>query len=165
MSATMNTRLRSTSLGRKQSIDTDDGRQSIDEFDDIDVNSMETGDKSLAHLVAILKEEGDMESSAPMPPKGMTTRRSSTRAIPVPPAVQAHQGHHQTQSSQPSSMESSGSGFINAIMNSQTSATSALSHTPPTQTGTSYETQHFGKRPRSGVCRRCHCASISNLHD
>lgn len=161
MSATMNTRLRSASLGRKQSIDTDDGRQSIDDFDDTDVNSIETRGKSLAHLVAVLKEEDDIGPSAPLPPKGITTRRSSTRAIPVPQAVQAYQGHHQA--SLPSSMESSGSGFISAIMNPQTSTSSALSHTPPTQTGTSYEMQHFGKRPRSGVCRRC--ASLSNLYD
>jgi hypothetical protein len=161
MSATMNTRLRSTSLGRKQSIDTDDGSQSIDDFDDIDVNSIETGGKSLAHLVAVLKEEDDIGPSAPLPPKGITTLRSSTRAIPVPQAVQAYQGHHQA--SLPSSMESSGSGFISAIMNPQTSASSALSHTPPTQTGTSYEMQHFGKRPRSGVRRRC--ASLSKLYD
>jgi hypothetical protein len=159
MSATMNTRLRSTSLGRKQSIDTDDGRQSIDDFDDIDVNSIETDGKSLAQLVAILKEEDDTGPPAPLPPKGMTTRRSSTTVIPVPQVVQARQVHHQA--SLPSSMESSGSGFINGIMNPQTSTSSALSHTPPTQTGTSYEMQPFVKRPRSGVSR-C-CASLSNI--
>lgn len=154
MHATMETRLRSTSLGRsrEQSMDTEDGRQSIDDFD-IDVG-IDTGGKSLAHLVAILNDE-DVGPPAPLPPAGMTTRRSATRAILVPQAAQG-QG---AQASLPSSQDSTGSGFISGIMNQQT----ALSHTPPTNLGSSYELQHFGKRPRSGVSQNC--GSVSNLYD
>lgn len=151
----METRLRSASLGRscEQSIDTEDGRQSIEDFD-VDVG-IETGGKSLAHLVAILKDE-DVGPPAPLPPAGMTTRRrSAARAIPVPQTAQG-QG---PQASLPSSQDSTGSGFISGIMNQQT----ALSHTPPTNLGSSYELQHFGKRPRSGVSQKC--GSLSNLYE
>lgn len=42
------------------------------------------------------------------------------------------------------SLESPGSSFVTAVMNTK------LAHTPPV--AASYELKHFGKRPRSGVC-------------
>jgi hypothetical protein len=112
-------------------------------------------DVDLAQMVAHIKTEQDLEehlgSLIPQQQqtssKSTTVQRSVAKAIPTgkPSAAQ------QPPSSQPSSMGSSGSGFISGMMNSGSSGTGLLSHTPPTQFGTSYEAQHFGKRPRAGV--------------
>lgn len=151
-------------------MDTDDERsrhQLIDELD-MEYDGVESG-KTVAHLMALKKEE-EVGPPAPLPPKGMNTRRRSvSKAIPVP-----QMSGGATQSSQQASLagsyESSGSGFINGIMENSSSQgaqgptgnTFALSHTPPTAAGTSYEAQHFGKRPRAGV-RWIKCVSF--MHD
>jgi hypothetical protein len=121
----MQTRLRTGSLSRnrQQSIDTDDGRQSLGSLD------FGISDDAGAQLVAGLKD-GNMTTTE----ETTTTRRSAPRAIPQAAGTASLSG----------SQESSASGFLSGIMNPNT-----LSHTPPTQS--SYEQQHFGKRPRSGV--------------
>lgn len=71
------------------------------------------------------------------PPAGKSPSR------PIPQATQRHD-----------SVDSSGSAFLNGILNSSPNISSSnhhqLSHTPPTAFGTSYENNHFGKRQRSG---------------
>lgn len=83
------------------------------------------------------------------------TQRSAPRAIPrasapqqvVPAAQQTALG------SQPNSAGSSGSAFLNNILNPSASTfnNTQMSHTPPNDVSTSYEVSHFGKRQRSGV--------------
>lgn len=140
----MQTRLRTGSLtrSRQQSVDTDDGRHRMGSLDFGGIS-----DDAGAQLVAGLKDTNtdEVTTAAPLPPTtGMTTRRkSAARAIPVPAATAAAPS-----ASLPGSHESSASGFVSGLMNTQ-SGTEKLSHTPPISN--SFENQHFGKRPRSGV--------------
>lgn len=77
---------------------------------------------------------------------------TAARAVPVPqsqpPSFLQNEIQHEIQhpsSEGASSYESSGSAFLSSVLNP-----GALSHTPPTGLGASYEAQHFGKRARSG---------------
>lgn len=101
----MQTRLRTGSLPRKASVDTNDGRMGSG----LDFSGI-SDDAGAAQLVAGLKDT--------------TSTRSAARAIPG------------TMHESSTAAESSGS--------------AAIAHTPPT-VSTSYENQHFGKRPRAGV--------------
>lgn len=123
-------------------------------------NITESG-RSVAQLIANMKDRSDdmdfsiTDSTQPVdiaPPLtaiaddsrecvvGVTTRaRASSKAIPLPTSTTTEQPHS-------GSYESSGSAFVLGLMNN---AQGGLSHTPPT--GSSYETRHFGKRPRAGV--------------
>lgn len=77
-------------------------------------------------------------------------QRSEPQIIPT----KAFSGHQQapTAGSRPSSAGSTGSAFLNHILNpGGTFNNTHMSHTPPTNLSTSYEVSHFGKRPRSGV--------------
>ena len=77
-------------------------------------------------------------------------QRSAPQAIPT----KVLPGHQQTAAvgSRPSSAGSTGSAFLNHILNpAGTFNGTHMSHTPPTHISTSYEVSHFGKRPRSGV--------------
>ena len=133
---------------------------------DIDFSITESG-RTVAHLIANMKDQSeDMEfnftdssrsvdgsptrkpktTKSHVEGKGVTTRtRSSSRAI---------QGSISTTSDQQQSgsYESSGSAFVSGLMSSN-AGQAGLSHTPPT--ASSYETRHFGKRPRAGVSRNC----------
>jgi len=76
--------------------------------------------------------------------------RSAPRAIPVLGKQQIDH-HQQASGSRPSSAGSTGTAFLNNILNPASTFNSThLSHTPPTHVSTSYEVSHFGKRPRSG---------------
>jgi hypothetical protein len=78
--------------------------------------------------------------------------RSDTRAIPISTTFIPHQQLTMGATSQASSAGSTGSAFLNNILNPASTFNNAhLSHTPPTQVSTSYEVSHFGKRARSGV--------------
>lgn len=134
---------------------------------DIDFSITESG-RTVAHVIAGMKGEGSeahamdisitasgrsvvedvsdqqQQSEEQQDPRRMT--RSAAKAIPEGEAA--------------GSFESSGSGFVSGLMNangtnnnnsSSTTASNneAISHTPPA--GSSYETRHFGKRPRTGV--------------
>ena len=128
----MQTRLRTGSLTRtrQKSIDTDDGHQSLGSLD------FGMSDDAGAQLVAGLK--GTEERG--------TARRFAAAAQPIPiPQPAAAAIATQQSASLSGSHDSSASGFLTGILNS----TTTLSHTPPTQS--SYEQQHFGKRPRAGV--------------
>ena len=90
-------------------------------------------------------------------PEHPERRRSAPRAIPKGQVSQSQQSTHgATTPSQPNSAGSSGSAFLNNILNTAASTfnNAQISHTPPTQISTSYEASHFGKRARSGV-RSC----------
>jgi hypothetical protein len=76
-------------------------------------------------------------------------RRSAPRAIPRA-AAQIVPPQQSALGSQPNSAGSSGSAFLNNILNHNMQ----MSHTPPTHISTSYEVSHFGKRARSGVSLR-----------
>jgi hypothetical protein len=84
-------------------------------------------------------------------PEQVQRQRSASRAIPSPTKV-IPTNHHPSIGSQPSSAGSTGSAFLNNILNPGSAFNNAhLSHTPPTHVSTSYEVSHFGKRARSGV--------------
>lgn len=129
---------------------------------DIDFSITESG-RTVAHVIAGMKGEGSeahaMDISITASGRSVVedvsdqqqpedqqhprrTTRSAAKAIPEGEAA--------------GSFESSGSGFVSGLMNangtnnSSTTAsnTEAVSHTPPA--GSSYETRHFGKRPRTG---------------
>ena len=97
---------------------------------------------------------GDQQTFQPLVPlpEHNQRQRSAPRAIPssdsqtTPSAL----GHPQSQAS---SAGSSGSAFLNNILNpaGATFNNTQMSHTPPTHISTSYEASHFGKRARSGV--------------
>jgi hypothetical protein len=87
----------------------------------------------------------------PLLPLPEHRQRSAPRAIPsapkqvVPPPTAGPP-------SQPNSAGSTGSSFLNNLLAPAGMPNNAqLSHTPPTQFATSYESSHFAKRPRSGV--------------
>ena len=101
-------------------------------------------------LSALANDQAAAEKAVhpPPPPKPRHDHytRSSPRAIPSKkPSVEAPP--------QASSAGSTGSNFMNNILNSTggTFNNTQMSHTPPTQASTSYEASHFGKRQRSGV--------------
>lgn len=88
-------------------------------------------------------------------PEHPQRQRSAPRAIPraqqqVVPPQQPALG---PPSSLPSSAGSSGSAFLNSLLDPAASSFNHahMSHTPPTHISTSYEASHFGKRARSGV--------------
>eukprot|EP00526_Cylindrotheca_closterium_P006501 CAMPEP_0113620644 /NCGR_PEP_ID=MMETSP0017_2-20120614/10526_1 /TAXON_ID=2856 /ORGANISM="Cylindrotheca closterium" /LENGTH=585 /DNA_ID=CAMNT_0000530325 /DNA_START=41 /DNA_END=1798 /DNA_ORIENTATION=- /assembly_acc=CAM_ASM_000147 len=79
----------------------------------------------------------------------LESQRSAPRSIPV--STKQSVDHPQTSGSRPSSAGSTGTAFLNNILNPASTFNSThLSHTPPTHVSTSYEVSHFGKRPRSG---------------
>lgn len=86
--------------------------------------------------------------------------RSQPMAIPKPSTPQLiptsnllSSGRGSAPPSQPSSVGSSGSTFLNNIMtpSATTFNNTQISHTPPTHLATSYEASHFGKRRRADV--------------
>ena len=85
--------------------------------------------------------------------------RSQPMAIPKPstpqlvPASLLSSGRGSAPPSQPSSVGSSGSNFLNNIItpSATTFNNTQISHTPPTHLATSYEASHFGKRRRADV--------------
>lgn len=131
---------------------------------DIDFSITESG-RTVAHLIANMKDQSeDMEfsftdsgrstdaapSTKPTTTKShvkevgaMTRGRSGSRAIQGSVSTT-------TEQQQSGSYESSGSAFVSGLMTSN-AGQGGLSHTPPS--ATSYETRHFGKRPRAGVSR------------
>lgn len=140
-----------------------------DEHLDIDFSITESG-RTVAHLIANMKDQGDeMDFSITdsgrsmienLPEKDMnfgtgrasegTRTRSASKEIPTSELTSEQQRPHSN------SFESTGSGFVSGLMNATQG--NLLSHTPPT--GSSYETRHFGKRPRaSSVSGRLRSAS------
>ena len=131
-----------------------------DEHLDIDFSITESG-RTVAHLIANMKDQGDeMDFSITdsgrsmienLPEKDMnfgtgrasegTRTRSASKEIPTSELTSEQQRPHSN------SFESTGSGFVSGLMNATQG--NLLSHTPPT--GSSYETRHFGKRPRASV--------------
>lgn len=80
----------------------------------------------------------------------LQSQRSEPRAIPT--STMQSIDYPPSSGSRPSSTGSTGTAFLNNILNPASTFNSThLSHTPPTQVSTSYEVSHFGKRPRSGV--------------
>ena len=102
-------------------------------------------------------EEEEEEARRPtLPPPSQQQQQT-----PVPGKSPAKAIPRQNGQQMPSSLlgpppearsEDSGTSFIHGIMDN---ITGMLSHTPPSALGTSYETRHFGKRPRSGVSPGC----------
>jgi hypothetical protein len=86
-------------------------------------------------------------------PEHLERQKSAPRAIPQGQAAQPQQSALGAPPSQANSAGSSGSAFLNHILNSTatTFSNTHISHTPPTHISTSYESSHFGKRARSGV--------------
>lgn len=131
---------------------TSDGHGDVSDsaLDDLDIDfSLTESGRTVAHLVSTLKTDEDDalgEVSQTVLPTKPAQQRSAAKAIPKP-NVPSSSG--MAMASQPSSQGSSGSGFISGIMNPG-GGSGLLSHTPPTNLGTSYEVQHFGKRPRAG---------------
>jgi hypothetical protein len=93
----------------------------------------------------------DQQPFQPLLPLPEHPRRSAPRAIPrAAAAAQIVPPQQSALGSQPNSAGSSGSAFLNNILNHNMQ----MSHTPPTHISTSYEVSHFGKRRRSGVSLR-----------
>mmetsp|Transcript_123897 Transcript_123897/g.185191 ORF Transcript_123897/g.185191 Transcript_123897/m.185191 type:complete len:617 (+) Transcript_123897:470-2320(+) len=125
---------------------------------------------STRHADAAAEEESDRSDSQPAPhsqttaspehsfqpllplPEHLERRKSAPRAIPQGQSAQPPQSALGAPLSQPSSAGSSGSAFLNNILNSAATTfnNTHISHTPPTHISTSYEASHFGKRQRSG---------------
>ncbi|CAJ1970390.1 unnamed protein product [Cylindrotheca closterium] len=97
-----------------------------------------------------LKDTSDDQAQSSFSLSGqLQPQRSAPRAIPD--STKKSIDHPQTSGSRPSSAGSTGSAFLNNILNpASTFNNTHLSHTPPTHISTSYEVSHFGKRPRSG---------------
>eukprot|EP00980_Cylindrotheca_fusiformis_P017609 scaffold5517_cov135-Cylindrotheca_fusiformis.AAC.39 len=94
-------------------------------------------------------DEGNVGSSLVPLPEQVLRQHSAPRAIPF--ATKSVPTNFPNHGSQPSSAGSTASAFLNNILNPASAFNNGpLSHTPPTSVSTSYETSHFGKRPRSG---------------
>eukprot|EP00547_Thalassionema_nitzschioides_P004061 CAMPEP_0194209038 /NCGR_PEP_ID=MMETSP0156-20130528/7304_1 /TAXON_ID=33649 /ORGANISM="Thalassionema nitzschioides, Strain L26-B" /LENGTH=546 /DNA_ID=CAMNT_0038936123 /DNA_START=217 /DNA_END=1854 /DNA_ORIENTATION=+ len=134
---------------------------------DIDFSITESG-RTVAHLIAHMKQEGNVEddmdfsisSSArtidsileegnkPLDGSNginneVAGKKSAAKTIPksVPTLLGPSSDYEQDSNS----ICSSGSAFVSGLMSNQSGV---LSHTPPT--GSSYEARHFGKRLRAG---------------
>lgn len=91
-------------------------------------------------------------------------QRSAPRAIPA--SLKQSIDYPQTSGSRSSSAGSTGTAFLNNILNpASTFNSTQLSHTPPTHVSTSYEVSHFGKRPRSGVSFSALFTSLAPLFE
>lgn len=153
--------------------DLSDAEQTTGDLD-IDYAITDSG-RTVAHLIAHLKEDDNMDFTISnsgrsldqyvntdnrdsMDCDGSTQRstkkevhsvygtRSKAKPIPLPPNISSLLGSR----SQASSQDSAGSAFITGLMNQNSNQ---MSHTPPS--AASYETRHFGKRPRAGVRNIC----------
>lgn len=153
----------------KSQDDLSDAEQTTGDLD-IDYAITDSG-RTVAHLIAHLKEDDNMDFTISNsgrsldqydntesrdnidfdgPTQGFTSKevhsvygtRSKAKPIPLPSNVSSLMGTR----SQASSQESAGSAFITGLMNQNSNQ---MSHTPPS--AASYETRHFGKRPRAGV--------------
>mmetsp|Transcript_28073 Transcript_28073/g.78722 ORF Transcript_28073/g.78722 Transcript_28073/m.78722 type:complete len:628 (+) Transcript_28073:321-2204(+) len=97
-------------------------------------------------------------ASAPASTTSATaTQQSANIPVPQANATAASPAAAAAPSSQPGSVGSNGSGFMTNILNgggdsflTENGENGTLSRTPPSQLATSYETTHFGKRPRAG---------------
>lgn len=114
------------------------------------VESSTTDLSSIVQKSRAIPSRDDVSNSSVPLPEQVQRQRSAPRPIPV--ASKVISTNHPTQGSQPSSAGSTGSAFLNNILNPASAFNNGhLSHTPPTHVSTSYEASHFGKRARSGV--------------